>query len=618
MRKEPKVNFWLALFFLAALLPSCSLIGKADVRIANAPSSLQWKLGDVAPTITLTVLVKGPSPQSELVGYRVVVYDKQNTKLLEKTFSASIATLPRVPDPSDKTADVSFQLPLSELNLAAGSYVLEIAFRVKAPSGEYYLSPVRLQVEVLPSETTIQPPTVEFVNVNDGQVLTGNVSVRLQVHTAPGTDVDSVKLYLRSQKVGEVKGQASVVIPVDTTQFPNGDAELRAEATARKGELVSFPGVATITVKLSNKIPPTLQIAEPTDGSKISGTLPVVVVVQKQTTPFTYQGPIVVNLYDYDNHLVDRREITAPDDQDFVGRIDPVFDISDSYRPNDVYYVEAHAVVRLEGDTADRVLTSRVRVTTYSESNLPPALRIDYPFRLQNYDVSTSPATGVPVIGDYFGVMGLVTDDSGKVHAIEVRLICDGSIPTVEDDGCKENPINALMPYLASPYGWYSEQIVTNATPYIPDGLYILKVVAIDNDDVNLRNTQEIVVRVDRTATAEADRQVLLSNPIALVDSQDPPDDQLIVAPGTASWTLDLSSAPNPVVMHLALISTSDPQTPIEIVTATIPAGGSYTYRRSFNADEKGVYTIWVGLMDTVTGATVFRSDAPTLTVESP
>ena len=80
---------------------------------------------------------------------------------------------------------------------------------------------------------------------------------------------------------------------------------------------------------------------------------------------------------------------------------------------------------------------------------------------------------------------------------------------------------------------------------------------------------------------------------------------------------MDLSGAPNPVLVHVALIKSSNPQAPIELVTATVPAGGSFTYTRSFGSEENGVYTVLVGLIDTRTGAAVFRTDAPNLTVES-
>ena len=599
------------------LLGACSLFGRADVRIAQVPASLQWDTAEPAPSLDLSLIVKGPAPESKVTGYKISVYDEQNNKVASRLLTSSIATLPRVPDAKDLDVEISLPLDLGDFSLSPGKYMLEISLRVQSPAGSYYLDPFKVQL-VVTASTAVPSPTVEFVNVKDGQSLSGQVQVRIQVHTSPGTEVDEVKLFLRSQLVGEKKNEASAVFAVDTTQFINGDAKLRVEATAKRDSRVSSPGTAEINVVLSNKIPPTLTIAEPSDGAKVGGTLPVVVAVQKQTTNFSYQAPIEVDLFDYDNHLVDSREITAPDNQDFIGRIDPVFDISNSYMPNDRYYIEARTVVRLDGESEDRTIVDRIQVSTLSESNLPPALRIDFPFRLMNYDVSANPAAGVPVVGDVFGILGLVTDDSGSVESIEARLVCDGSIPSAEDDSCKAHPINALLPYLSQPYGYFDAQQLTNSTPYIPDGLYILKVVAIDANDTNLRNTQEIVLRVDRSATAAAARQPLVSNPITLTDSQAPSDDHLIVAPGTADWTIDLSSSTHDVRVNIALIKVEDVQRPVEVVTATLPAGGAYTYRRSFGKNDEGSYTIRVAMTDLVTGATVFRTDAPTLKVEAP
>jgi hypothetical protein len=171
------------------------------------------------------------------------------------------------------------------------------------------------------------------------------------------------------------------------------------------------------------------------------------------------------------------------------------------------------------------------------------------------------------VKGPFLYLMGEVTDDSGRVHALEVRLV---------QGGCA-NPGtgNYLLRYEANPYGLFYFGVPLDGQPYIPDGLYCLRAVAIDAQDQTLRYIQEFDIRVDRN----------ISPPLATVGVVTESKPGATIDPAKATWTVTFSE---PVTFSLFLRKDGRP-------VAYLPGqGSSAPISRSFGEGDVGVWDVVV------------------------
>lgn len=605
----------------AVVMGACSALplGRADVSLSSSPDSLEVEITQengatkysTAPA-TFEFLLKGPSAAVTITGYTIAAVNTNNVVVPEVNKTATVAKLDRVEEAKDVTTKVTLNPDLSPIAKAwtsarkPGGWQADIQFTYKDANG--YTGQLTASGVPLVFNDKRQnlppPPVVTLARPAAGSTLSGIVQVEARVESQ--AKIKQVALLVNGSLLPNPVTSAPYVFTLDTTQYENGSLRIQARATDEFDQT----GTSTEqTYTLNNLIPPQLSITEPQDGDKISRSLSVVVSVLKKATDFTYKSPITVELFDYRGSSVGKRTITAPDNQDFVGRIDPPFDLSSNYRPNDSYDLEVRATVQLSGETSPRELTKRIRISTVTTSNLPPALVLLAPFRADNYDISTSPAKGVPQVGDFFVVVGNVTDDSGKVHAVETRLVCDGSIPSAEDDGCLNNPINALAGYQAGPYSLFTSKVFTNATPYVPNGLYVLRMVAVDAEDQNVRNTQELIIRVNRgDPVAEAARDQLRALPFtrAVTDSADSQ-----VSPATGTWTLDLTGITDPVQVVFVVSKNGN----VVETRQGIFKGTKASINFIFGDNDAGTWKVDVALQNTVNGAYVYREDGGSVTV---
>lgn len=597
----------------AVVMGACSALplGRADVSLSSSPDSLAVEITQengatkysTAPA-TFEFLLKGPSAAVTITGYTIAAVNTNNVVVPEVNKTSTVAKLDRVEEAKDVTTKVTLNFDLSSIAQAwisagrPGGWQADIQFTYKDANGYTGL----LTASGIPltfddkRPNLPPPPVVTLVRPAAGATLSGNVQVEARVESQ--AKIKQVVLLVNGSLLPNPVTSAPYVFTLDTTQYENGSLRIQARATDEFDQT----GTSTEqTYTLNNLIPPQLSITDPQENDKISRSLSVVVSVLKKATDFTYKSPITVELFDYRGSSVGKRTITAPDNQDFVGRIDPPFDLSSNYRPNDSYDLEVRTTVQLVGENTPRALTKRIKISTVTTSNLPPALVLLAPFRADNYDIGTAPAKGVPQVGDFFVVVGNVTDDSGKVHAVETRLVCDGSIPSSEDDGCLNNPINALVEYQADPYSLFTSRVFTNATPYVPNGLYVLRLVAVDAEDQSIRNTQELVIRVNRgDPVAEAARDQLRALPFTRAVTDDPNSQ---VSPATGTWTLDLTGITDPIYVLFVVSKDGKVVETRQGIFKDTKASINFI----FGDSDAGTWKVNVALQNTVNGAYVYR-----------
>ncbi|MGQ9753428.1 MAG: hypothetical protein ACUVQD_02005, partial [Thermaceae bacterium] len=285
------------------------------------------------------------------------------------------------------------------------------------------------------------------------------------------------------------------------------------------------------------------------------------VSVAKQGSGFTWVlqngHALWARVYDYRGNLVAEGPLLSngqnpPDDQDSIS--EAFLDLGRV--PADQYRLVVEGEVEVNGVRYRlyQELPIQVRVS----SNLPPAL------------VLYSPSSEAVAPGGNLSLVGKVTDDSGTVHALEVRLI---------RGGCKDpSHENYLMYYEAKPYGLFYFTVPLDAYPYIADGVYCLRVVAIDAGDLLLRNIQELDVRVDRG----------YSPPSATIRVTDP-DPPTVTAPGQAAWEVRFST---PVRYTLLLRKDG---VPVEVY---IGNGDTHRFERSFSDNDTGTWDVVVVFED--------------------
>jgi hypothetical protein len=398
------------------------------------------------------------------------------------------------------------------------------------------------------------PPQVSWLDPLDGQNLAGTVTLR--VRALDNQSVEEVRFFAGGQLLGVGTLVGSVyTFTVDTTVFDDGPLSLKAVAR----DASYNQGQAEIQVQVRNQgVPPVLSILQPQADGEVGVQFTLRASVAKQGSGFTWVPQNGHNLwarvYDYRGRLVKEEPLLVngqepPDNADSVA--EALLDLGNV--PADRYRVVVEGQVVVVGTTYR--IYQEIPVQVKVNSNLPPAL------------VLYQPASGTVFAGGFFYLMGDVTDDSGRVHALEVRLI-GGSCasPTTE---------NYLLRYEASPYGLFYMAVPLDAFPYINDGPYCLRVVAVDAQDTTLRNIQELDVRVDRTAT----------KPTATVNV----DNTTVSVPGTATWTVSFSTG----VRYTAFLRKNG-----TLVEAYSGQGSSASFSRAFSEEDTGTWDVVVVFED--------------------
>lgn len=409
-------------------------------------------------------------------------------------------------------------------------------------------------------------PTVTWLDPLDNQNVAGSTTLRLRV--LDNQAVQEVRVFAGGTLLS-VLSQAPYELVWDSTTVADGPVVLKAVATDTAG---NSSNPAEITVNVRNQgVPPLLSILLPQADVAVGVQFTARASVTRQQTSFTWQPTSGNNLwarvYDYRGRLVQEKPLRVngaqpSDNADSVA--EAVFDLGNV--PNDTYRLVVEGFVVVNGAPFRLYQERMVEVKT--NSNLPPAL------------VIYQPRDGTILPSGFLYLVGDVTDDSGRVHAVEVRLI----------GGTCQNPSqeNYLLRYEAGPYGLFFMTIPLDAYPFIANGGYCLRVVGVDAADRTLRNIQEFNVTVDRGA-----------GPVPTATISASPS--TIVVPGTASWTVSFSSA----VRYTALLRKDG-----KVVEGRSGSGASLSFSRAFSDQDVGAWDLVVVFEDG-TGIQGFASGGP-------
>lgn len=412
------------------------------------------------------------------------------------------------------------------------------------------------QISVSINNTDATPPSVVWLDPLDGQSVAGTVTLRVRALDDQG--IQEVRFFAGGQPLGSgVLSGASYTLDWDTTSSPDGPVALKVVARDTSD---NWSQPVEIQVYVRNQgVPPSLSILQPQSEGRVGVQFTVRASVAKQGTPFTWvsQGGhnLWARVYDYRGNLVKEQPLLVngqepTDDADSVA--EALLDLGNV--PADRYRLVVEGEVVVAGTTYR--IYQEIPVQVQVDSNLPPAL------------VLYQPASGTVLAGGFFYLMGDVTDDSGRVHALEVRLI-RGSC-------ANPTPENYLLRYEASPYGLFYMAVPLDAYPYINDGPYCLRVVAVDAQDTTLRNIQELDVEVNRS----------VARPTAIVGV----DNATVTVPGTATWTVTFSTN----VRYTAFLRRNG--VPVDAYSGQ---GTSVGFSRAFSDEDTGTWDVVVVFEDT-------------------
>jgi hypothetical protein len=370
---------------------------------------------------------------------------------------------------------------------ANGIYSLELTTVDNV--GNQSVAVVASNVKVDVPTPDITPPTVSIDSTNIPNPASGQIAITALASDPSG--VASVTLLVEGTPVA-TDSAAPYIFNLDTTQYQNGQVSLQARATDLVGNISA--NIVPVFTTIANARKPEFAITSPVNSATLGGLNKVTVNVAKRTTDYQITSPITVNVLDYRGKIVATRDI-ATAGQPATGPlsfVESTTDIDFNAFPVDAYVIQARMTIDLAPigviSIGDGEMLTQISISNNNQSNLPPALQILSPQRL-NETQSVLPVyvgTGGYVVVD-------ISDDSG-VSSVELRMTCES--------GCGvSGPVNALEQYIAyKPPVTSAIAILSfnaNATPYLPDGNYILRIVA--QDGLGNRNIQEVKARVDRT-----------------------------------------------------------------------------------------------------------------------
>jgi Bacterial Ig domain/Bacterial Ig-like domain (group 3) len=368
-----------------------------------------------------------------------------------------------------------------------GTYTLELTSIDNVGNTSVAINATNVKIDVPTPDTT--PPTVSI----DASTLPNPASGQIAI-TANASDpsgVAGVTLLVEGTPIA-TDTAAPYIFNLDTTQYPNTTISLQVRATDLVGNISA--NTVPIQTTIVNSRRPEFAITSPTNGATLTGLNKVTVNVAKRSTDYQFTTPITVEVLDYRGKIVATRDIstTGQPATGPLSLVENTTDIDFNGFPVDAYVIQARMTIDLapigSANVGDGEMITQINISNNNQSNQPPALQILSPQRL---DETQS------ILPVYVGAGGFViadiSDNSG-VSSVELRMTCES--------GCGvSGPVNALQQYIAYiPPVTRATAILSfnaNATPYLPDGNYVLRVVA--QDGQGNRNIQEVKARIDRT-----------------------------------------------------------------------------------------------------------------------
>jgi large repetitive protein len=382
-----------------------------------------------------------------------------------------------------------------------------------------------------------QAPTVSITSPANGATVNGTLTVT--VNSADTSGIDTVELIANGNPIALSSGVPNPSFSVDTTKFSNGPFELKARATDKSG-LSTTSSVVTVTI--NNVLGPILQITSPTNNATLSGATTVTVNILKRSSDYTYTSDLTVEFFDYRGTSIGKKIIALNGQTGATNNYtSDAFDLNNF--PNDLYTIKASTIVNVTGEAAPRAVTDTITIKNINTNLTPPAAIIAHPIRIPSNQQQLDTGA-LPIFSQTFGyIIGNLSDDKGIVST-ELRMTCIscGSL----------GPVNALEQYIAYiPPVTQTTALLgfdANGTPYLPDGIYTMRLVTQDTD--GNRNIQEMKVKLSRNDPAcpapyTNPGRVLLTSPAtpntfnpAIIDGAISPGDKL--SPGSASYTVNL------------------------------------------------------------------------------
>jgi hypothetical protein len=334
-----------------------------------------------------------------------------------------------------------------------------------------------------------QAPTVSITSPVGGTTVNGTLTVT--VNSADTSGIDSVELIANGNPISLSNGVPNPSFSVDTTKFPNGAFELKARATDKSGLSTTS---SAVSVTINNVLGPVLQITSPTNDTTLSGATTVTVNILKRSSNYTYTSNLIVEFFDYRGTSIGQKIISLAGQTGATNNyISDAFDLNNF--PNDLYTIKASVTVNVTDEPAPRAITDTITIKNINTNLTPPASVLTHPVRIPSNEQQLD--TGLlPIFSQSFGyVIANLSDDRGIVST-ELRMTCVscGSL----------GPVNALEQYIAYiPPVTQTTALLgfdANGTPYLPNGIYTMRVVTQDTD--GNRNIQEVKVKLSRNDSA--------------------------------------------------------------------------------------------------------------------
>lgn len=432
----------------------------------------------------------------------------------------------------------------------------------------------------------------EWISPTAGAAVSGTVT--WSAFASDDVAVARVEFFVGTTKIGE-DTSAPYSVEWDTTARDDGTVTLEVVATDGVGR----QGTDSITVEIRNDgVPPALDLRQPSAGATVGVQFTVTAEITRRGEDFTWVlddgRKLWARVYDQVGDLVVEDYFTSDgsdagveplDDVDFVASRD--FDL-ESFRgelPLDQFTLVLEGTVVVNGEEVPLRVESEFDVTL--DTNLPPALVVFAP-------ISEQAGVGKPTFGNTLSIVGRVTDDAPPIHSVEVRMVCTAC-------GTGGAPQNKLLLYFDADDLFSTGIIPLDGTPFVGHGdSWELRVVAIDGADTTLRTIIKIPVNVDRTADT-GNLEGSWGTPVT-----EPPT--TTIDPSAATWTYTFNAPlANPVEVVAAVNTREDgTQETQEVVKTTLSAGAtSFTYRRTFGADDVGSRYIDLVLQDLTTGVQI-------------
>lgn len=571
-------NLWFITLLLVFLAGCQYLIDSTGPEV-----NITDPVGDTVQAGNITVTASVSDTDSGLKSARI---------LIDGSVIGEVQTYPR--DEEGRYQTLSDTVSESIASLATGTYTITVL----AVNGFGVETTATKEIEVVAEtagpggETDQEAPTAEWISPNEGDIVTGVVP--LAVFASDDIGVVRVEFYAGSTLLA-TDANAPFSFDWDTTDPTIGRADGPVTLEARAFDAVGRVGSAAINIQVLNSgVPPTLDLRQPSEGADVGIQFTVTAEITRQGEDFTWVDDagrhLWARIYDQVGNLVVEGYMTSDgtdagteplDNEDFVARRDFNLDSFLGELPLDRFTVIVEGTVNVNG--SDVRLAQKAEFDVVLETNLPPALILFAP-------VNADAAGTEPTFGDTLSIVGRVTDDSGSIHSVEVRMVCDACGP----GGAAQNKLL----FYAQDYDLFSTGVIPlDGTPFVQNATeWALRVIAIDSADLSLRNIIQVEVDVDRAANFGVFSGAW-ADPVT-----EPPTGN--IDPSAARWTYNFAAPLGTEAEAIAAV-TLDGEVQ-EVIKQTLPVGATdFTYRRTFGDTDIGSWSIDLVLQDSATGVQV-------------